>query len=84
MINVVTWHNLRTLNATYMLQVCTEESFFRDWGDSRRTEMEGRCRRRKRGFERKEGEEKELWRGGGGVFLKRGAMLIWEKCKQHV
>lgn len=60
----------------------SEESFFRgEWGDSRRTEMEERCRRRKRGFERKEGEEKESW---GGAFLKRGAMLIWEKCKQHV
>lgn len=43
---------------------------------------------RKRGFGRKEGEEKESAEGRERarerVVLKRGAMLIWEKCKQHV
>lgn len=48
--------------------------------------MEGRRWRRKKGFERKGGEEKESAEGSERqrVVLKRGAMLIWEKCKQHV
>lgn len=33
------------------------------------------------GEEVEEGEEKVE---GRESFLKRGAMLIWEKCKQHV
>lgn len=37
------------------------------------------------GFERKEGEERDFVEGRVRErFLKRGAMLIWEKCKQHV